>query len=317
MGNLQIIVSEVIWPEGLKRLREYADVFYDPHLWRRKKELAERLQRADALVVRNQTRVDVALLDEAKHLKVIGRLGVGVDNIDLRAARSRGIAVVYGRNANATSVAEYVMAAILHCSRRLFAADRDVRAGGWDRSRFGGNEIFGKVLGLVGLGEIAHRVAKRAMAFGMRVIGYDPYVTPFDFPVAETGVKRVDFSELLQSADFVSLHVPLNDETRHLFSWSEFRQMKPTAWIINSSRGGVIHEGDLAAALEHGMIGGAVLDVLEKEPVSPEHPLLGHDRVVFTPHIAGLTQEAQVRTSHLVAEEVIRVLSGQPSLYSI
>jgi D-3-phosphoglycerate dehydrogenase len=311
---MKVLITELIWPEGLEELEAFGSVEYDPQLWRDSEALREKIRSADAVIVRNQTRVDATLLEHGASLKAIGRLGVGLDNIDLEAARDRAIPVVLARNANAVSVAEYVMAAILQCSRNLFAADEDVRAGNWDRRRFTGSEVYGKTLGLVGMGEIGQRVARRATAFSMRVLGYDPYVVPYDYPIVETGVELVDLDALLESSDFVSLHVPLNPSTWHLFSWATFEKMKPGAWLINAARGGVVDEADLARALESGLLGGAVLDVLEEEPVSNTSPLLSQDRVVFTPHVAGLTEEAQVNTSVLVVKEVIKVLQGQPSL---
>lgn len=311
---MNILVTELIWPEGLDVLESFSRVVYDPDLWRDPRRLREEVETADALIVRNQTRVDTALLESGLSLKAVGRLGVGLDNIDLTAVRDRGVPVVYARNANAVSVAEYVMAAILGCSRDLSGADEDVRASNWDRKRFTGSEVYGKTLGLVGVGEIAQRTARRAGAFGMRAVGYDPYVAPYDYAPIETGIEMVGLDALLALADFVSLHVPLNGSTRNLFSLEVFRKMKPGAWLINTSRGGVVNEADLARALDEGLVGGAVLDVLEEEPVSKESPLLVRDNVMVTPHIAGLTEEAQVKTSVLVAEEVIKVLKGQPSL---
>ncbi len=311
---MNVLVTEVIWPEGLEVLEAFGSVEYDPRLWEFPERLRGKARAADALVVRNQTRVGAELIRGAPSLKVVGRLGVGLDNIDLAAARERGVPVVYARNANAVSVAEYVMAAVLHVSRDLPGAAEDVRAGGWDRRRFTGSEVHGKVLGLVGVGEISHRVARRAAAFGMRVVGHDPYVTPYDYPIVETGVELVDLNTLLAAADFVSLHVPLNAATRGLFSRPVLQKMKPGAWLINTSRGGVVDEGDLARAIDEGLIGGTVLDVLEKEPPGENNPLLKSGRVVLTPHVAGLTEEAQVKTSVLVAEEVVKVLRGEPSL---
>ena len=311
---MKVLITELIWPEGLEELEAFGSVEYDPQLWRDSEALREKIRSADAVIVRNQTRVDATLLEHGASLKAIGRLGVGLDNIDLEAARDRAIPVVLARNANAVSVAEYVMAAILQCSRNLFAADEDVRAGNWDRRRFTGSEVYGKTLGLVGMGEIGQRVARQATAFSMRVLGYDPYVAPYDYPIVETGVELVDLDALLESSDFVSLHVPLNPSTWHLFSWATLEKMKPGACLINAARGGVVDEADLARALEGGLLGGAVLDVLEEEPVSKTSPLLRQDRVVFTPHVAGLTEEAQVNTSVLVVKEVIKVLQGQPSL---
>lgn len=311
---MKILVTELIWPEGIKELESFGEVIYDPQLGQKPEELREQAASADAIIVRNQTQVDSALVEASPALKAVGRLGVGLDNIDLEATRAKDIPVVFARNANAVSVAEYVMAAMLECSRTLSAGNRDVKAGNWDRKRFTGSELYGKTLGLVGMGEIARRVARRADAFGMRVVGHDPFVAPYDYPVVETGIELVDMNELLQAADFISLHVPLNKGTRGLFSFSVFEKMKHNAWLINTARGGVVNETDLARALDEDLLGGAVLDVLEEEPPAPDHPLLRHDRVVITPHVAGLTEEAQVNTSVLVAREIVKVLQGEPSL---
>lgn len=311
---MKVLVTELIWPEGLKELESFGEVTYDAQLGQKPEELREQAASVDALIVRNQTQVDAALVEAAPSLKAVGRLGVGLDNIDLEATRAKDVTVVFARNANAVSVAEYVMVAMLECSRNLSAANQDVKAGNWDRKRFTGSEIYGNTLGLVGMGEIARRVARRANAFGMRVVGYDPFVAPYDYPVVEMGVELVDMDELLQAADFISLHVPLNKGTRDLFSFSVFERMKSNAWLINTSRGGVVNETDLARALDEDLIGGAVLDVLEEEPPAPDHPLLRHDSVMLTPHVAGLTEEAQVNTSLLVAREIVKVLRGEPSL---
>ena len=311
---MRVVVSELIWPEGLAELEASASVEYDPELWSDPETLRKKVESADALIVRNQTSVDAALLQSGEALRAVGRLGVGLDNIDLDAACARSVPVVFARNANAVAVAEYVMAAVLDRSRTLRDANDDVRAGNWDRRRFTGTEVYGKTLGLIGVGEIAQRVARRAQAFGMRVVGYDPYVAPYDYPVVETGVELMALDSVLDVSDFVSLHVPLNPGTRGLLSLPTFRKMKPGAWLINTSRGGVIDEADLSRALDEALIGGAVLDVLEREPVQEDNSLLKQENVVLTPHIAGLTEEAQVNTSVLVAREVLKVLHGKPSL---
>jgi D-3-phosphoglycerate dehydrogenase len=311
---MKVLVTELIWPEGLEELQASGEVEYDPDLWRKPEEVQAKVRAADAVVVRNQTRVDAPLLESAGSLRAVGRLGVGLDNIDLEAARTRGVPVVYARNANAVSVAEYVIGAVLLASRNLSAASEDVKSGGWDRRRFGGSEVYGKTLGLVGVGEISRRVARRASAFGMSVVGHDPYVAPYDYPAVELGIELLDLDAVLDQADFISLHLPLTPGTRNLLSIDEFRKMKPLAWVINTSRGGVVNEADLASALDQELVGGAVLDVLESEPPQSDNPLLVHDHVVLTPHVAGLTEEAQVNTSILVAREVKKVLRGQPSL---
>lgn len=315
---MKVIISELIWPEGVERLQKEARVVYDQELWKDSERLQAELTDADALIVRNQTQVTAALLDSGPALRAVGRLGVGLDNVDLEAANSRSTPVIYARNANAVSVAEYVIAAILHLSRGLATADADVKAGNWDRRRFTGAEVRGKTLGLIGVGEISQRVARRAAAFGMRILGHDPYLTTHDYPTTELGVELVGLENLLQESDFVSLHLPITPSTRGLLSGEEFEKMKPGASLINTSRGGIVDETALARALESGEIGGAVLDVLEREPIPESHPLLAQGRaresVVLTPHVAGLTEEAQVNTSVLVAEEVLKVLRGEPSL---
>ena len=312
---MKILVTELMWEDGIEALKEKGyTVDYDMELSRKREELLSLLPGYDALIVRNETKVDTEFLDAAKKTQVIGRLGVGVDNIDLEGARERNIPVLSARNANATSVAEYVMAAMLDASRPLKDADADVRKGNWDRKFFTGYELNNRTLGLVGMGEIAHRVAKRAQAFGMNVVGYDPFVAPFDHVVQETGIKQVEMEELLKESDFISIHVPLTKATKHLINRVNMKLMKPHAYVINSARGGIVHEEDLVEAVEEKLIAGAYLDVLEKEPVQKDSPLLRSEAIRLSPHIAGLTVEAQSRTAMMIAEEVDRVLNGGQSL---
>ncbi|HHX50499.1 MAG TPA: hydroxyacid dehydrogenase [Clostridia bacterium] len=309
---MKIVVTELIWPEGLEILAQIGQVTYDPDLWRRE-ELLEAISDADGLIVRNQTRVTRNLLLSAPHIKVIGRLGVGLDNIDLDATREKGIPVVFARNCNAISVAEYVFASILSFARCPLEATSDVKKGNWDRRRFTGMELFGKILGLVGVGEISTRLAMRAKAFGMDILGYDPFLPPYELANTDFQVKMVSLEELMSQSDFVSLHIPFNQATHHLINRQSIQLMKSTAYIINSSRGGIIDEKSLYEALVSRRIAGAALDVFEKEP--PEgSPLLSLDNVILTPHIAGLTKEAQVKTSVLVARETVKVLRAQQSL---
>lgn len=312
---MKIVISEMNWPNGNRMLEEQGfTVVYDPALWQDREALRQQLQDADALIVRNQTQVNEELLAGAGKLRVVGRLGVGLDNIDLTYVTQRGIPVVAGKNANATSVAEYVLAAILTSSRQLQAAGQDVRSGGWNRKRFTGREIGGSTLGLIGVGEIGQRVAMRARAFGMKVIGYDPFVAPYDFAVSECGIRLCGLDQVFRESDYISLHVPLTPETRHLVNRESLAQMKPTAVLINTARGGIVEETSLAEALGIGLLREAYLDVLEQEPPPPEHPLLQLDNCVMTPHVAGLTEESQVRVSAMVAEEVAKELAGNRSL---
>lgn len=312
---MNIVISEINWMQGIEFLeRKGFAVLYDPDLWKNRDRLKEEVKKADALIVRNQTKVDQELLHEASRLKVIGRLGVGLDNIDLTITTQRKIPVVYGKNANAVSVAEYVISSFFTCTRLISEASVDVKEGHWNRKRFTGSEVYGKVLGLIGVGEISHRVAVRASALGMKVIGYDPYVTSYDFPVVETGVQLMELEEVIKQSDFLSLHVPLTSTTRNLINANRLQLMKQNAFIINSSRGGIINEHDLSAVLRSKTIAGAILDVLEQEPPNMEHPLLQLDNCVITPHIAGLTEESQIRVSEMVAKEVSLELEGKVSL---
>lgn len=316
---MKILVTELMWEDGIEKLRRKGySVDYDMELSRKRSELLELVPSYDALIVRNETRVDPELLNAAKNTKVIGRLGVGLDNIDLEAAKARNMPVISAKNANATSVAEYVMAAMMDAYRPLAVADADVRQGNWDRKFFTGYELNNRTLGLIGMGEIAHRVAKRANAFGMHVVGYDPFVTPFDHILAETGVRPVETLEkLLHESDFVSVHVPLTKVTKHMINRDNFSLMKPHAYVINSARGGIVHEQDLVEAVQSEKIAGAYLDVLEKEPVQKDAPLAQVESIRLSPHIAGLTDESQSRTAMLIAQEVTRVLNGGKSLCAV
>lgn len=316
MNMKKILVTELMWEDGLEDLKQKGyEVDYDMELSRKREELLGLLPNYDAVIVRNETKVDTAFLDAAKHTQVIGRLGVGLDNIDLKEAKNRNIPVLSARNANATSVAEYVIAAMLDASRPLAKADADVREGNWNRKYFTGAELNNRVLGLIGMGEIAHRVAKRAKVFGMEVIGYDPFVAPFDHVVQDTGIRQIDTVEaLLKESDFVSIHVPLTADTKHLLNRDTFKIMKPEAYVINSARGGIINEDDIVQAVKENQIAGAYLDVLEKEPVEKGSPISKLEAIRLSPHIAGLTVEAQSRTAMLISAEVDKVINGGNSL---
>ncbi|MFZ5648142.1 MAG: hydroxyacid dehydrogenase [Bacillota bacterium] len=309
---MKIIITELIWDEGIEILREVGDVTYDPGLWK-SEDLLSSIGDADAVIVRNQTKVTKEFLAAGPKIKVVGRLGVGLDNIDLEACRQSGVKVVFARNANAVSVAEYVFAAMFGFSRQLDLATADVKKGNWSRKQFTLSELYGKTLGLVGVGEIGTRLASRAKAFGMDLIGYDPFLPPYELACSDFGVQLTGLKEVLTQADFLSLHVPLTDTTRNLINKETLAYMKPNAVIINTSRGGIINEADLYHALKNRHIAGAALDVLSKEPPVGS-PLLELDNIILSPHIAGLTEEAQVRTSVLVAREVSKVLTGKASI---
>lgn len=280
------------------------DVVYDANLVDRPEELARHVSSARALIVRNRTQVRGALLAEADRLNCVGRLGVGLDNIDAAACRARGIAVFPATGANDLSVAEYVVATAMGLLRGAYAATADVAGGAWPRNRLIGRETSGKRLGLVGYGAIARATAARARALGMRIAAYDPFVAADDPAWQEA--ERLELPALLATSDVVSLHVPLTDGTRNLIDGRAIAGMKDGAILINAARGGVVDEAALCEALKAGRLGGAALDVFADEPVTAESGRIfaGVPNLILTPHIAGVTEESNVRVSGLIAKKV-------------
>lgn len=307
----RIVVSEWVDETALARLVEGHEVVADARLFADAERLRRELASAEALIVRNQTRVDAEALAAAPRLKVVGRVGVGLDNLDLPALRAAGVAVTWAPGSNAASVAEYVLGALLHLWRRFDAATEHVRGGGWDRPAFMGHEAFGRTLGIVGLGDIGARVARRASAFGLEVVAADPWLHEAAFAVQELGVRLLELDELLAASDAVTLHVPLLPATRGLIDDAALRRMRPGALLVNTSRGGLVDEAALARALRDGRLGGAALDVRDREPPGPGDPLAGVPRLLLTPHVAGITVESNARASHHVAAEVLRALAGE------
>lgn len=265
----------------------------------------------DALIVRSATKVDEEMISRAKNLKAIGRAGVGVDNIDIAAATGHGVAVLNAPGGNTNAAAELTVALMLVLVRRISEADASMRKGKWERASFKGFELRGRTLGLVGAGRIGGEVAMRCQAFGMSVIVYDPYL-PGD-RARSLGVDLVDLGLVLDDADVISVHVPLNDETRGLIGSDALTRMKETAYLVNASRGGVVDEEALAAALREGQIAGAALDVFEKEPLPEDSPLHRAPNLVLTPHLGASTAEAQVSVATEVAEG-LRTLLGSGDL---
>jgi (S)-sulfolactate dehydrogenase len=309
---MKILISEFLDEEGIGRFGSIgAEVEYLPEIWRDSSLLNALVADADALVVRNQTQVTRELLASAPRLKVVARLGVGLDNIDVLAARARGVEVVWPRGSNAVAVAEYVIGALLLFARNLAAAAAHVAEGGWSRLEFGGFELWGKTLGLVGLGEVGLRVATRARALGMRVIATDPGRGSSESAVEEAGVTLTDLDRLFSESHVISLHAPLVPETRGLMDRAAFDRMRPGAYLINTARGGLVDAAALAEALRSGRLAGAMLDVTDPEPPPADHVLRGVPNLWITPHIGGLTSEAQQRVVERVVEGVRLVLSGR------
>ncbi|MBC7105997.1 MAG: phosphoglycerate dehydrogenase, partial [Firmicutes bacterium] len=293
--------------EGISILKQEADVEVCGPL--REEGLVERLGGYDAILVRSSTRVTARAIAAAPRLRVIGRAGVGVDNIDVEAATRVGIVVVNSPGGNAVAVAEHTIGLILCLARRISQAHLHVRSGRWERNRFLGTEVRGKTLGLLGLGRIGSEVARRALALGMKVMAYDPAVSPER--MESMGVTPAEVARILPAADFLSVHVPLTRETQGLIGEEAIARMKPGAFVINCARGGVVDEQALACALREGRLAGAALDVLSSEPPPPDHPLLKLDNVVITPHLGASTKEAQASVAVETARAVLGVLRGE------
>ncbi len=298
-----MLVREPIAEPGLELLKRRFDVVEDFD-----SELAEIIGGFDAIVVRSATTVDAALIERADRLKVIGRAGVGVDNVDVDAATRRGIVVANAAESTVDSAAEHAIALLLALARNVPQAHAALTAGVWDRQRFTGIELAGKTLGVLGLGRIGRQVARRALGLGMRVVAYDPYVAAERF--RELGVESaVSLGDVYEQADVITLHLPLNEETRGLLDAEAFDRMKVGVRIVNAARGGLVDEGALADAIRSSKVAGAALDVFETEPYSG--PLLELSQVVVTPHLAGSTTEAQDRAGVVIAEQVAAALDGE------
>ncbi|MCM8766223.1 MAG: phosphoglycerate dehydrogenase [Candidatus Omnitrophica bacterium] len=305
---MKILVSDPLAEEGLKILREEKEFEVEVKLKQPEEVLKEIIKDYDALIVRSETKVTAGVIERANRLKVIGRAGVGLDNIDVEAATKKGVIVMNAPEGNTISTAEHTMSLMLALSRNIARADVSLKRGEWERKKFMGVELYGKVLGIVGLGRIGREVAKRAMSFGMRVIAYDPYLA--GEKAESLGVELVDWEELLKKSDYISFHVPLTEETKHMVSEREFALMKKGVRIINCARGGIIDESALAKAIAEGIVEGAALDVFEQEP--PQNsPLLKLDKVVITPHLGASTEEAQINVSVDIARQVKDVLLGK------
>ncbi len=284
-------------------------MLYEPDLVDRPEDFAVAVAEARGLIVRNRTQVRGELLAAAENLRVVGRLGVGLDNIDLAACAERGIEVCPASGANSDSVAEYVVTTAAMLLRGAYLSSPEMLAGDWPRQKLTGREAGGRCLGLIGFGTIARVTAKLAQAFGMRVIAHDPAVSEDDPIWQKTGVRPKPLNDLLAGADVVSLHVPLLDATRHLIDAGAIARMRNDAVLINTARGGVVDDAAVAAALSEGRLAGAALDVFEDEPVGAANPFAGVANLILTPHIAGVTEDSNVRVSAVTVENVRRVLS--------
>ncbi len=309
---MRVLVVEPLAPEGIALLRAHHEV--DERLGLPRDELCMIIPDYDALIVRSQVKADADLIAAGTRLVVIGRAGVGVDNVDLDAATRAGITVVNAPTGNTIAAAEHTLALLYGVARRIASSDASVRRGEWKRSQFTGVELRGRTLGIIGLGKIGQAIADRARAMEMTVIAQDPYVTAEQ--AAHHGVELVDFETLLARSDVITVHVPLTRTTRGLIGAAEIARTKPGAILLNVARGGVIDEAAVAQALQEGRLGGAGIDVYEKEPPVGS-PLLDAPNTILTPHLGASTEEAQVRVAEEVAAQVLDVLAGRPARYAV
>ncbi len=309
---MRILVTDGLEAEAVAKLRAAHSVDLveaDP------KQLLEIIPNYDALIVRSRTKVTADVIRKAAKLKVIGRAGIGVDNIDVRAATARRIPVVNAPTGSTISVAELALGHMLSLARQIPEADRSTKEGKWEKKRFEGRELHGKVLGLVGSGRIGAEVARRAAAFGMDVVAFDPYLPPA--VAKERGIRLVDsLPALLMQADFLSIHAALTSETKGMVGGKELALMKRTAYVVNCARGEIVQEGALAEALKAGTIAGAALDVFEREPPTGS-PILAAPNAVFTPHLGASTHEAQARAGGIIADQVLKVLRGEKPDFAV
>ena len=307
---MRIVICEFIDERALPPLRAAHDVLYDPKLVDDAPRLRAEAATADALVVRNRTQVRGELLAALSRCKVIGRLGVGLDNIDVAACEARGMKVIPATGANALSVAEYVIGSAMLLLRGAYQSTGAVAAGQWPRAALSnGRETAGKTLGLIGFGSIGQLTAKLARGLGMEVIAYDAMMAVDHPAFASHSVKAVSLDALIAGADVISLHVPLVDSTRNLFNAQRIAAMKRGAVLINTARGGIVDEVALAAALKGGQLGGAAIDVFNTEPVPASAHFVDCPNLLLTPHIAGVSAESNERVSFMIADKVLEALA--------
>lgn len=298
---MKVLVSDPISPKGVEILRK-AGLEVDVKTGMKPDELKACIGEYHGLVVRSETKVTSEIINAAANLKVIGRAGSGLDNVDKAAATKKGIVVMNTPGGNTVTTAEHTIAMMFAMARQVPQATASMKDGKWEKKRFMGVELFNKTLGIAGIGNIGREVAKRALAFGMHVVGYDPYLS--DENAREIGIEKVDLPEIFRRSDFITLHTPMTAETKNLINKDTIKTMKDGVRIINCSRGGIVNEQDLYDAIKSGKVAGAALDVFEKEPLPAGTPLLTLDNVVCTPHLGASTEDAQENVALAVAEQI-------------
>ncbi|EFM09810.1 D-3-phosphoglycerate dehydrogenase [Paenibacillus curdlanolyticus YK9] len=311
----KVLVSDPISDLGIQQLVDAADVSVDKKPGLSEDELVAIIGEYDALLVRSQTRVTARIMDAGKQLKVVGRAGVGVDNIDLEAATQRGIIVINAPDGNTITTCEHTFAMMMAVARHIPQAYLKTVGGEWDRKSFLGVELRNKTLGVMGMGRIGSEVAKRAKAFGMNILGYDPFLT--EERAAEMGIKLASVDDIVRNADFMTVHTPLTPETRHMISSKQFEVMKKGMRIVNCARGGIIDEQALVEAVDQGIVAGAAFDVFEVEPPAADHPFLTHPKIIVTPHLGASTVEAQENVAIDVSEQVLHILRDEPFINAV
>jgi D-3-phosphoglycerate dehydrogenase / 2-oxoglutarate reductase len=306
----KVLVSDPISDLGIQQLVDAQDVAVDKKPGLSEDELVQIIGEYDALLVRSQTRVTARIMEAGKQLKVVGRAGVGVDNIDLAAATERGIIVINAPDGNTITTCEHTFAMMMAVARHIPQAYMKTVGGEWDRKTFLGVELRNKKLGVMGMGRIGSEVAARAKAFGMEILAYDPFLT--EERADKLGVKLSSVEDIVRNADFMTVHTPLTPETRHMISRAQFEIMKPGMRIVNCARGGIIDEQALIEAIDQGIVAGAAFDVFELEPPAADHPFLKHPKVIVTPHLGASTVEAQENVAIDVSEQVLHILRAEP-----
>jgi D-3-phosphoglycerate dehydrogenase / 2-oxoglutarate reductase len=312
-STMKILVCDPIAEDGIAIFKK-AGAEVDIRTGLKPEELRKAVNGYDALVVRSETKITREVLEATTHLQVVGRAGVGVDNIDVAAATEKGVVVVNAPTGNTTSAAEHAIALMMALARRIPEANASLRSGKWERGKFLGMEVRDKTLGIIGLGQVGSEVARRARGLEMRVIAFDPFVP--EERARMLGVDLASMDNLLAESDFITVHTTLTEGTKKLIGAEEIAKTKPTVRLINTARGGIIDEAALVEAIKSGRIAGAAIDVFEKEPVT-DHPLFGLDGVVVTPHLGASTAEAQERVAVDVAHQVIAVLNGEPARWAV
>ena len=305
---MKVLAADGISPKGIELLQQDFDVVVKDKL--PAEELLEIIPEFDALLVRSASKVTAEVIEKAEKLKIIGRAGVGVDNIDIPAATAKGIIVINSPGGNTIAATEHTMAMMLSMARNIPIANETTQKGEWNRKKYVGVELKGKTLGVIGMGRIGSGVAKRALAFDMDVIAYDPYIN--EERAHDLGVTVGTLDDVVSKADFITVHMPLTPDTKNMISMEQMKKMKQGVRLVNCARGGIINEEDLAQAVKDGIVAGAAIDVFTSEPLPADHPLLGVPGIVVTPHLGASTVEAQIGVSIDVAEGVKAALHGEP-----